>query len=128
MGISSQRAGRVRDFSKVGRAVSMTTTSTDTDRFRVYCANPPCSKFLHPTLHVQDPDTEITYAICESEECNRLTCITCKTLLDHGTQNHFCRQDEDDRKFKATAKEKGYQECFVCGTTVELAEACNHMT
>jgi hypothetical protein len=57
-----------------------------------------------------------------------LTCLKCKTLLDQGTQNHECKQDEDDAKFKQAAAEKGYQECFVCGATVELAEACNHIT
>ena len=102
--------------------------SAKTDRFRVYCTNPPCAKFLHPSLHIEDPDTKITYANCESEDCGALTCVKCKTLIDQRTQNHVCKQDEDEAKFKQTATEKGYQECFVCGATVELAEACNHIT
>ncbi|CAO2651208.1 Nn.00g095050.m01.CDS01 [Neocucurbitaria sp. VM-36] len=97
-------------------------------KFRIYCANPPCAKFLHPTSHVEDPETKITYAICESEDCGKLTCCACKTLLDHGTQNHTCQQNEDEKKFKQTATEKGYKECFICGAIVELAEACNHIT
>ncbi|KAG9185256.1 hypothetical protein G6011_07800 [Alternaria panax] len=97
-------------------------------KFRVYCANPPCGKFLYPGSHVEDSETKITYAICETEECGKLTCVKCKALLEEGTQNHQCKQTEDEKKFKQTAKEKGYQECFVCGATVELAEACNHIT
>ncbi|KAF1941973.1 hypothetical protein EJ02DRAFT_346572 [Clathrospora elynae] len=97
-------------------------------KFRVYCANPPCVKFLHPTSHVEDPETKITYAICEGEDCGQLTCVKCKKVLDQGTQNHTCEQNEEDKEFKKTAGEKGYQECFVCGATVELAEACNHIT
>ncbi|KAI4645117.1 hypothetical protein J4E93_005917 [Alternaria ventricosa] len=97
-------------------------------KFRTYCANPACAKFLPPGAHVEDPETKITYAICEAEECGKLTCVKCRSLLDEGTQNHKCDQNEDDKKFKQTANEKGYQECFVCGATVELAEACNHIT
>ncbi|KAH7361234.1 hypothetical protein BKA66DRAFT_444801 [Pyrenochaeta sp. MPI-SDFR-AT-0127] len=97
-------------------------------KFRIYCANRPCARFLHPTSHVEDPNTKITYAICESDDCGKVTCVKCKTLLDHGTKNHTCQQTEDDAKFKLTATKKGYQECFVCGATVELAEACNHIT
>ncbi|KAI4657741.1 uncharacterized protein J4E78_006129 [Alternaria triticimaculans] len=97
-------------------------------KFRTYCANLACAKFLPPGNHVEDPESKITYAICEAEECGKLTCVKCRTLLDEGTQNHKCDQNEDDKKFKQTANEKGYQECFVCGATVELAEACNHIT
>ncbi|CAN9397112.1 unnamed protein product [Alternaria alternata] len=97
-------------------------------KFRVYCANPACGKFLHPESHVEDQETKITYAICDSEECGKLTCAKCKALLVDGTQNHECKQTEDEKKFRQTANEKGYQECFVCGATVELAEACNHIT
>ncbi|KAF1851888.1 uncharacterized protein K460DRAFT_270383 [Cucurbitaria berberidis CBS 394.84] len=97
-------------------------------KFRVYCASPHCAKFLHPTTHFKHPDTRVTYAICESEDCGKLTCCSCKTLLDQSTQNHTCQQDEDEKKFKEIAAEKGYQECFVCGATVELAEACNHIS
>lgn len=98
------------------------------DRFRVYCANPPCANFLHPTAHITDPETNITYAVCENEECNKLTCTGCRTLIEQGTQDHVCKKDEDEEKFKQTATEKGYQECSICGATVELTEACNHIT
>jgi transcription initiation factor IIE alpha subunit len=49
-------------------------------------------------------------------------------LLDQIVENHVCQQDENEKKFKQTATEKGYQECSVCGAVVELAEACNHIT
>lgn len=97
-------------------------------RFRVYCANPPCAKFLQPTAHIKDSDTNVTYAMCEDEACSKLTCVGCKMLLENGTQNHVCKKNEEEEKFKQIATEKGYQECNVCGATVELAEACNHIT
>ncbi|KAH6870304.1 hypothetical protein BKA58DRAFT_457741 [Alternaria rosae] len=97
-------------------------------KFRTYCANPSCARFLPPGTHVEDPESKIIYAICEAEECGKLTCVKCQTALDQGARNHKCEQSEDDKKFKQTANEKGYQECFVCGATVELAEACNHIT
>jgi hypothetical protein len=103
-------------------------TSANAHRFRVYCANPPCAVFLHPSSHVTDGETKITYAICEGEDCGKLTCVGCKTLLEHGTQNHVCAKSEDEEKFKQTVNEKGYMVCNVCGATVELAEACNHIT
>jgi hypothetical protein len=98
------------------------------NRFRVYCGNPTCAKFLHPTAHITDAESTITYAICEEEKCAKLTCTSCKTLIEHGTQNHTCAKDENEEKFKQIVTEKGYQECSVCGATVELAEACNHIT
>lgn len=57
-----------------------------------------------------------------------MTCVGCKTLLEHGTCDHACTKSEDEKKFKETATEKGYMDCGVCGATVELAEACNHIT
>lgn len=48
-------------------------------------------------------------------------------MLDQGVQNHFCKKNEEEEKFRQTAKEKGYQQCTVCGATVELMEACNHI-
>jgi hypothetical protein len=98
------------------------------NRFRVYCANPPCGKFLHPSAHITDPETKVTYAICEDDACGKLTCAGCKVQLDQGTQNHTCKRNDEEEKFKETAIKNGYQECSVCGATVELAEACNHIT
>tara|TARA_R110002003_G_scaffold9_36_gene702 strand:+ start:31838 stop:32038 length:201 start_codon:yes stop_codon:yes gene_type:complete len=66
--------------------------------------------------------------MCEDEACSKLTCVGCKMLLENGTQNHVCKKNEEEEKFKQIATEKGYQECNVCGATVELAEACNHIT
>jgi hypothetical protein len=94
----------------------------------VYCGNPRCGKFLQPSAHVTDRATEITYAICEDDTCGKLTCIGCKNVLDEGTQNHICKKNENEEKFLQVAKENGYQECRTCGATVELAEACNHIS
>jgi hypothetical protein len=52
----------------------------------------------------------------------------CAATILTAVNKHKCEVSEEDKKFKATAKEKGYQECKACGSTVELAEACNHIT
>jgi len=93
----------------------------------VYCGAPSCNEFLHPSTHITDPDTKLTYAICEDGACSKATCTGCKMLLAEGVQNHDCKKDEEEEKFRQTAKEKGYQQCTVCGATVELMEACNHI-
>jgi hypothetical protein len=68
------------------------------------------------------------YAVCQDDECGTKTCVGCKKLLVGGKLQHKCSQADDEIEFKKTADEKGYQQCGVCGTTVELAEACNHIT
>lgn len=93
----------------------------------MYCANPSCSQFLSPATHVKDPSSNISYAVCQDDACGKLTCTNCKTLLDC-VEGHTCDQNEDYKKFKQTATEKGFQECPTCASTVELAEACNHIT
>jgi hypothetical protein len=93
----------------------------------VYCSNPSCGKFIRPSSQVTDPETNVTYATCEDESCGQSTCTGCKMLLDQGTKNHICKKDENDEKFKQAAIENGYQECNICGATVELSEACNHI-
>lgn len=62
-----------------------------------------------------------------NDACGKLTCTTCKALLN-GVEGHTCEQNEDYKKFKQTATEKGFQDCPTCASTVELAEACNHIT
>lgn len=94
----------------------------------MYCANTSCAKFLDPYNHITDANSNIVYALCESEDCGTITCIGCRSMLKDGIENHTCEVQENDKKFKETADEEGYQECFVCGRTVELAEACNHIT
>jgi hypothetical protein len=97
-------------------------------RFRVYCGNPSCTEFLQPSSHVTDPLTSISYATCSSGSCGKMTCTGCRALLLNGTEGHICQKDENEAKFRQTATEKGYQQCEMCGATVELTEACNHMT
>ncbi|KAF2185246.1 hypothetical protein K469DRAFT_750426 [Zopfia rhizophila CBS 207.26] len=92
-------------------------------RFRTYCANGSCATFLHPETHVTNT---ITYAICEI--CSTITCITCKTRVPQDLRSHECDVPDEEKKFKITVKEKGYQECYTCGRTVELVEACNHIS
>ncbi|KAL5114843.1 hypothetical protein ACEQ8H_007272 [Pleosporales sp. CAS-2024a] len=97
-------------------------------KFRVYCGNPVCARFLHPSSHVTNQTTNVTYAVCENDTCGKLTCVTCKNLLNDSTTNHVCKPDENEEKFQKLAEKKGYQSCSQCGATVELAEACNHIT
>ncbi|KAF2446737.1 hypothetical protein P171DRAFT_238268 [Karstenula rhodostoma CBS 690.94] len=97
-------------------------------KYRVYCANASCGKFLHPSGHIHDTDGNITYAVCDGDDCFQATCCSCKTLLADGTEGHICKTSDHDQKFKETVNERGFKECFVCGAVVELAEACNHIT
>lgn len=63
---------------------------------------------------------------CVNERGQR--CQNCAAALLAAVIEHTCEVREEDRKFKLTAKEKGFQECSCCGKTIELAEACNHIT
>lgn len=101
--------------------------NTDHFRFRIYCANPSCATFLRPDTHIVNAENQVTYAICESEDCGKKTCVTCKKVLHDGATGHFCEIAEEDKQFKDTVKKEGYQECYACGSTVELTEACNHI-
>ncbi|KAF3008822.1 hypothetical protein E8E13_010704 [Curvularia kusanoi] len=96
-------------------------------KYRIYCANPTCSKFLDPATHVEDESRKLTYAVCQDGECAKATCTKCKALMEN-FRSHACEQNEDLKQFRQTAVEKGYQECPRCASTVELAEACNHIT
>lgn len=75
---------------------------------------------------MKDPDTDVSYAICMDDACGKLTCTTCKALLD-SVEDHTCDQNEDYKKFKEAAAEKGFKDCPTCASTVELKEACNHI-
>ncbi|KAH7090295.1 hypothetical protein FB567DRAFT_287853 [Paraphoma chrysanthemicola] len=97
-------------------------------KFRVYCASPICAKFLPPRAHIKDEDTNITYAVCEGGACGSVSCVGCRALIKHSVQSHVCQKDEEEEKFRQIAIEKGYQACNICGATVELIEACNHIT
>ncbi|KAH8730468.1 hypothetical protein GQ44DRAFT_700366 [Phaeosphaeriaceae sp. PMI808] len=97
-------------------------------KFRVYCATPACGKFLHPSNHITDEHTQVTRAVCEDEKCGKTTCTGCKELLEGDVRNHTCKKNECEEKFQQIVDEKGYQTCKICGATVELSEACNHIT
>ncbi|KAF2089143.1 hypothetical protein K490DRAFT_38668, partial [Saccharata proteae CBS 121410] len=92
-------------------------------RDRVYCANQHCSAYFpdglndHPTGTLTCPD------------CNTLTCTTCKNVITepNGLVTHTCQREKDEAFAKA-AKNLRYQPCPGCQRTVELAEACNHIS
>lgn len=101
-----------------------------------------CAKFLHRENYHTLENTR--YAKCD--RCGTHTCTTCKIVIlpEHDCANrgcntckaslipvitaHKCQIAEDDKLFKKVADEEGFKECFGCGSTVELSEACNHMT
>ncbi|KAF2107283.1 hypothetical protein BDV96DRAFT_693520 [Lophiotrema nucula] len=127
-------------------------------KYRVYCANANCATFLHPETHqthttsseapsssLSSSDSEssassgqssktslssvtktISYAPCDF--CSTTTCTSCKTVIEKDVAEHECQVSENEKKFKLTVEEKGYQECYNCGSTVELSEACNHIS
>jgi hypothetical protein len=71
-------------------------------------------------------DGELSIKRCQNEENKR--CEKCQVVIVTALMEHKCEIPEIEKKFRLTAKEKGYQECQGCGSTVELAEACNHIT
>lgn len=79
-------------------------------------------------MHIKDVDSNLVYAVCEAVDCGMVTCVPCKTLIRSGLRHHECKGQEVERVFQETAKKEGYKECFACGRTIELAEACNHIT
>ena len=93
---------------------------TYSHRYRVYCAGEACGKFVHPSGHIEDKESNVTYAICDY--CFQGTCCACKTLLIDDIQDHVCRAQESNEEFKEFADKEGYKDCFACGATVELAE------
>lgn len=92
----------------------------------MYCADPSCAAFLRPDTYNTEPDFGVTYAKCEKKACGKVSCISCKTILTK-VPGHICSVAEADKQFRAMAEREGYQECYACGSTVELTEACNHI-
>ncbi|KAF2730501.1 hypothetical protein EJ04DRAFT_407450, partial [Polyplosphaeria fusca] len=87
---------------------------------RVYCATPACGAFLNPATFIT-----ITFAVCI--DCKAMTCASCKQRITAGLQSHQCEVSEEDKQFAIVARENRYQNCYNCGLTIELAEACNHI-
>ncbi|OCL14692.1 hypothetical protein AOQ84DRAFT_220353 [Glonium stellatum] len=92
-------------------------------RFRTYCGNPSCARFIHPDQYQHD---SLTTAPCNS--CTSVTCVKCKALVDSNVAAHECIVPEADRKFEIVVREENYQRCVNCGITIELSEACNHIS
>lgn len=57
----------------------------------------------------------------------RKRCTHCTRLLSDFIEEHKCEIPEHDLKFELAAQKYAYQTCPNCNSTVELAEACNHM-
>ncbi|KAF2708516.1 hypothetical protein K504DRAFT_355681, partial [Pleomassaria siparia CBS 279.74] len=95
-------------------------------KYRVYCGNPSCAKFIHPVSNVSEAFSTVTYAVCEFG-CGHNTCVECRNVINDDPASHTCTVTEADQKFKDAAEKEGYQECPECGHIVELADACNHI-
>lgn len=103
-------------------------------KYRVYCGNTGCAQFLHR----QNYSTSDTVSYAKCDRCDKHTCTKCKNLLHEQKREdnelgpalaaHNCDITESEKQFRDAAKEHGYQVCDGCGGTVELKEACNHMT
>ncbi|PGH13340.1 hypothetical protein AJ79_03757 [Helicocarpus griseus UAMH5409] len=82
------------------------------DQNRTYCSNVTCSAYLPPA-------TARDYA-AKCGVCDQSTCILCKQPSHAGT----CDEDKQESTFLATAKSKGWQNCFKCRRTIELETGC----
>lgn len=100
-------------------AISCTTCKT------LLCEDAELDK-CHNTIATALDSGEITTTECQNETGKR--CGMCRAKLLRALIEHRCKVGEAEAQFKKTSKEKGYQECHGCGSTVELAEACNHIT
>lgn len=77
---------------------------------------------MHPSGHIRESETNLTYAVCDGLDCDQTTCCSCKMLLANGNQGHVCKVDDEEQKFKEMVEKRGFKECSVCGATIELAE------
>lgn len=84
---------------------------------RTYCANGKCSRFLVPSVDIQDD-------VATCPECRTRTCASCKRR-GHAAP---CTQDEDLHGLLAMAKEEGWMACVSCHRLVELTAGCNHIS
>lgn len=83
---------------------------------RTYCSDPACSKFIGAALIDNDVATCTT--------CSKATCVKCKTA-QHGGD---CPEDEAMQQTLQLAKDEGWQRCNKCGSMIDLAFGCYHMT
>ncbi|KAJ6786173.1 hypothetical protein PWT90_00735 [Aphanocladium album] len=83
---------------------------------RLYCSNGHCSRFIPPSKIVGHE------GYCET--CMRLTCEHCKLEAHTG----LCSMDPSQQLLRSLAQENDWMDCYNCGTLVDLAYGCNHVS
>ncbi|KAL9100122.1 MAG: hypothetical protein Q9163_004465 [Psora crenata] len=98
-----------------------------TTKNRLYCPTRGCGAWIKPRYIFLDrssgPNGGRKYGVCKT--CKRRVCCTCNNKY-HASRE--CPKDPATQEFLKTAKEQGWQRCYNCKATVELAHGCNHMT
>jgi hypothetical protein len=103
---------------------------------RVHCG---CDKFIGRLVKLGEGETYLAIGTCKAPQCGKRTCLVCATSLDHA--NLLAAMDDHGCKEKLAAKEadfqtiknsdergKTYQLCPTCSRSIQLSEACNHLT
>jgi hypothetical protein len=103
---------------------------------RVYCE---CKKFIGRLVKLSDGETYLAIGTCKDPECGKKACLLCDTHLeqanllaeidDHGCKEKLAAKEADFQKIK-DSDERGvkYQLCPTCSRSIQLSEACNHIT
>jgi hypothetical protein len=102
----------------------------------VHCG---CDKFIGRLVKLGEGETYLAIGTCKAPQCGKRTCLVCATSLDHA--NLLAAMDDHGCKEKLAAKEadfqtiknsdergKTYQLCPTCSRSIQLSEACNHLT
>jgi hypothetical protein len=103
---------------------------------RVYCE---CMKFIGRMVKLGPGESYIALGTCKDPDCGKSACLICATHLDQANllaamNNHDCKEtlaakDKDFQKIK-DSDELGtkFQLCPTCSRSIQLSEACNHIT
>ena len=83
---------------------------------RVYCFNPQCFAFI--------PPSDICDYKATCSKCSKTTCVLCRKEY----HDDLCVLDASEVEFESYVAQQGFQKCGHCGSIVELAIGCNHIT
>ncbi|THV64686.1 hypothetical protein D6D29_10617 [Aureobasidium pullulans] len=85
-------------------------------KYRTYCYNTECAKFIPPEGIVGNTAT--------CQQCYRRTCSSCKTAAHTGD----CPRDTAMEQLLEVAEREHWQRCYSCTRLVVLAHGCNHIS